>query len=160
MLLTNPYGERYFKASSTHNKSFEVLKTSPFPFCLDAELDVVFPFQSTWTKRFFWNNIFGREIFQSLLEVIKTNCLTSLNQVHSLPIRISSSMWFPPYPADNHKRFLTNLFAIGREIFQSFIEVITTNRFESSNQVHPLCVRIMSSMVFPCKADEQKHFSN
>ena len=102
--------------------------------------------------------MFGREIFQSLLEVIKTNWLTSLNQVHSLPIRISSSMWFLPYPADNHKRFLTNLF--GREIFQSFIEVITTNRFEASNQVHPLCVRIMSSMVFPCKADEQKHFSN
>ena len=56
----------------------------------------------------------------------------------------------PPYPADNHKRFLTNLF--GREIFQSFIEVITTNRFEASNQVHPLCVRIMSSMVFQCKS--------
>ena len=25
-----------------HNKSFEVLKTSPFPFCLDAKLEIVF----------------------------------------------------------------------------------------------------------------------
>ena len=109
-------------------------------------------------KHVFWTNIFGREIFQSLLEVIKTNCFTPLNQVHSLSIRILSPMQFSPDHADNQKRFLTNL--LGGEIFQGFLQIIKTNRFESSNRVQLLPVGIMSSIWFSHAEHQQKHFSN
>ena len=109
-------------------------------------------------QKCFLNQYIWGEIFQSLLEVIKTNCFTPLNQVHSLSIRILSPMQFFPDHADNQKRFLTNL--LGGEIFQGFLQIIKTNRFESSNRVQLLPVGIMSSIWFSHAEHQQKHFSN
>ena len=108
-------------------------------------------------KNAFWTNRFWEGRLQSFPEVIKTNHFAPLKQVHSLSIRILSSMKFSHWKQTTKNTFRTNLF--GGKIFEAFLEIIITNRFASSNQVHPCLFECWTRYGFsPCKADQQYTF--
>jgi len=121
-----------------------------------------FPCKAHKQKHFLNQQVFGapggklQSFFRGDL-VIKTNHFAPLKQVHSLSIRILSSMKFSHRKQTIKNTFRTNLF--GGKIFEAFLEIIITNRFASSNQVHPCLFECWTRYGFsPCKADQQNTF--